>query len=130
MVTITKPIRDYLHDGLVTIKANKHFPQHCHVECKHINTDTKHCNLQVKPVKLSEYHIRTGYCRKHFGFIDNKHKRVVVTCENCGKEVSPYENYGSYCYECALFERLEEIEIYKAALKKYGHEDPEELLDP
>lgn len=129
MVTITKSIRDSLHDGLVTIKVNKHFPQHCHVKCKYINTETKRCNLQVKPVKLSEYLIRSDECRKKFGFIDNKHKRVVVTCENCGKEVSPYENYGSYCYECALFERLEEIEIYKAVLIKHG-ENPEELLDP
>lgn len=90
MVTITKSIRDSLHDGLVTIKVNKHFPQHCHVKCKYINTETKRCNLQVKPVKLSEYLIR---------------------------------------YECALFERLEEIEIYKAVLIKHG-ENPEELLDP
>lgn len=36
MVTITKSIRDSLHDGLVTIKVNKHFPQHCHVKCKYI----------------------------------------------------------------------------------------------
>lgn len=59
MVTITKSIRDSLHDGLVTIKVNKHFPQHCHVKCKYINTETKRCNLQVKPVKLSEYLIRS-----------------------------------------------------------------------
>lgn len=130
MDTITKPIRDSLHDGLVTIKVNKHYPQHCHVECEYINTETKHCNLQVKPVKLSEYHIRTDHCRKTFGFIDNKHKRVVVACENCGNPVTPYDNYAGLCYECALFIKLGVIITYESALRKMGLKDPEELLDP